>query len=351
MISVGCDVHLANTKIAWLDEDTGETCKPYNVPTHGLGEHLRKLANSRPIRVVLETSTTGFFAARLLHSLQMPVTVVDAFKAKRLLEARTHAKTDKLDAQGLLWILTMGLLPNAQVWLPDETTVQLRELVRTRETAVQQGVRLRNQIRKFLNRHGVPCPFSSLTGLKAKAWLDELQTRLPPALAQCVADYRKRLDGVVESTKSLACTIREFSARLPTIRLLTTIPGVGPLLASTIAAEIGDISRFASAANLRSYARLTPTVRQSSERNVTGPLNKHGNRLLSWALVQAASHFKSSSKTHDMRPTKQYFRVALNRGPKPANVSLARHLTSIIFAMLRDGTAFDPTQLKQPDAA
>ena len=80
---VGCDVHLKNTKVAWLDPDTGESPKPYNVPTRNLGAHLREMAATEELQIALETSTTGYFVARLLRSLQLDAIVVD-------LDARRH---------------------------------------------------------------------------------------------------------------------------------------------------------------------------------------------------------------------------------------------------------------------
>jgi transposase len=342
---VGCDVHLKNTKVAWLDDTTGEAPKPYNVPTAKLGAHLREMAATEELQIALETSTTGYFVARLLRSLQLDATVVDAFKAKRLLEALRQGKTDALDAAGLAWLLAKGALAGAAVWVPDERIIELRELVRGREAAKQGAVRIRNQIRKLLNRHGESCPYSSLTGRKGRLHLDEVQTRLPKGIATSLTTYRGRLDNEAGAAKTLSRQIADLVAQWPMVKLLRTIPGVGLILAATIAAEIGDIARFASAANLRSYARLAPTVFQSGERSTTGPLNKHGNRLLSWALIEAAAHFSRSQKTRGSRPSKHFLRVALRRGPNPARVSLARHLAGIVFAMLRDATTFELARL------
>jgi transposase len=342
---VGCDVHLSNTKVAWIEDDTGEMSKPYNVPTKKLGEHLRGMADTVPLQIALETSTSGFFAAQMLRSFRVEALVVNAFKAKRMLEGLRQSKTDALDAAGLALLLAKGALATAAVWVPDTDTIALRELVRAREAASQAKVRVCNQIRKWLQRHGQSCPYSSLAGPRAQQWLEQYQAQLPPALVPSFASYRQCLVNEHRVLTELTRQIADFVAPLPTVKLLRTIPGVGVVLAATIAGEIGDIHRFASAANLRSYARLAPTVRQSGERRDTGPLNKHGNRLLSWALIQAAGQFSRHHATKDCRPRKQFGRVAMRHGPNPARVSLARRLASIIFAMWRDGAAFDLARL------
>ena len=342
---VGCDVHQSDTKVAWVDDDTGEISRAFSVPTEKLGQRLREMAAAIPLQIAIEVSTTGFFAAQVLRSLKLDAIVVNAFKAKRMLEGLRQSKTDALDAMGLALLLAKGALANAAVWVPDMATIELRELVRAREAASHAKIRTCNHIRNFLQRHGLNCPYTSLVGARAQQWLDQCQITLPAALAMALASYRHSLAAQQQVLIELTRQLADFIAPLPAVRLLRTIPGVGVVLAATIAAEIGDIHRFASAARLRSYARLAPTVHQSGERSSTGPLNKHGNRLLSWALIQAAGQFSRHQATKDCRPRKQFGRVVMRHGPNPARVSLARRLASIMFAMLRDGTPFDLARL------
>ena len=74
----------------------------------------------------------------------------------------------------------------------------------------------------------------------------------------------------------------------PRVSLLSTIPGIGPLLGLTIAAEIGDVARFASARKLIGYSGLAPRVKQSGERSRSGELSNAGSRALRFAAVEAA---------------------------------------------------------------
>jgi transposase len=74
------------------------------------------------------------------------------------------------------------------------------------------------------------------------------------------------------------------------VQLLLTIPGIGELLGLTIAAEIGEISRFASARKLIGYAGLAPTIKQSRQSSWTGRISKAGSPVLRWAAIEAAQH-------------------------------------------------------------
>jgi len=122
-------------------------------------------------------------------------------------------------------------------------------------------------------------------------------------------------------------------------------------LAAIIAGEIGDIARFESACKLRGYTGLVPRVDQSGETRRTGPLVKHANRFLRWALIQTAQNFAHNTQTRDLRMIRNYGRKVYTYGPNPAKVHLARRIVNVIFAMLRDGTEFDARLLARAEAA
>ena len=74
------------------------------------------------------------------------------------------------------------------------------------------------------------------------------------------------------------------------VPLLMTTPGVGWVLGYTIAAEIGDITRFATPTKLAGYTGLCPRVYQSGGKDHRGSLSKNGPKYLRWALIEAATH-------------------------------------------------------------
>ncbi len=115
--------------------------------------------------------------------------------------------------------------------------------------------------------------------------------------------------------------------------LLRTIPGIGPILAYTIAAEIGDIGRFASAKRLVGYTGLCPRVYQSGATDRRGGLAKTGPKYLRWALVEAAVHAAQHPRYRaKYEHTKR--RRGKQQGSQVARVELARELASVIWYML-----------------
>jgi hypothetical protein len=78
-------------------------------------------------------------------------------------------------------------------------------------------------------------------------------------------------------------------------QIIQQLPGIGPVLAAVIVAEIGDATRFRSAAQLCSWAGLTPRHRESDTKVTRGHITKQGSRLLRWALIEAIQHAPAGS--------------------------------------------------------
>ena len=112
-----------------------------------------------------------------------------------------------------------------------------------------------------------------------------------------------------------------------------TVPGISWVLGYTIAAEIGDIGRFASPTKLAGYTGLCPRVHQSGATDRRGALTKAGPKYLRWALIEAAMHASRATRYHD-RYERTKRRLGKQRGAKVARVELARELAAAIWFML-----------------
>jgi transposase len=117
--------------------------------------------------------------------------------------------------------------------------------------------------------------------------------------------------------------LRQDGADHHHVPLLMTVPGIGWVLAYTIAAEIGDISRVDSAKKHAGYSGLCPRVYQSGGTDHRGPLRKNGPRYLRWALVEAAGHAKRHPTYRDHYQATAR-RLGRNRAKRVARVELAR---------------------------
>jgi transposase len=141
--------------------------------------------------------------------------------------------------------------------------------------------------------------------------------------------------------------LREYDADHPYIPLLLTVPGVGHVLAYTIASEIGDIRRFASPKKLTGYTGLCPRVYLSGDRDVRGPLTKNGPKYLRWALIEAATHAARDARYRE-RYERNKQRLGRQRGAKVARVDIARKLAEAIWHILTKNEPFAPAGPAMP---
>jgi len=338
MLYVGLDVHKSFTSMGSFDPATGEFQDLGRVATDP-GQLAQALAGLPAARiVVLEAGRNSWWLAGQLEPHADQVWVVDPKPVRSLEKGRP--KTDRRDAAALARWASRGAL--TVLWRPDAQTMDVRELTRGRHALVGMATRLRNMIRALCARHGEELPKrADLLGARAQARLDSMQ--LEGWAAQVLALLRQLLPLLKQAAEALEVPIQQQAHLHPTAQKLMTIPGVGPVLALTIAAEIGDIARFPSRVQLRSYSGLCPAIHQSGPRTHTGPLTKRGNRWLRWAAVMAAQQVARASYP-DNRLKRLWRRVLFRHGRNPAKTAVARALLDLIYHLLTAQEHYRPTQ-------
>ena len=139
--------------------------------------------------------------------------------------------------------------------------------------------------------------------------------------------------------QALEQTIFDETAEVDAIVRLKTIPAVGPWVATTLYAWIGDVRRFSSARKLASYVGLVPSVWQSSDMKRSGGITKQGTPMLRTALVQAGHVLLSRCRSADAAPLRAIAMRVHSRGKRRniAVVAAARHILRIAHYVLRDG--------------
>jgi transposase len=287
------------------------------------------------VRGVVESMNGARFVHDRLEEHGWEVLIADAAKVKGL--APLACKTDKIDARVLAMLSARDLVP--EIWLPDPSIRRERELARFRLHLVRHRTTLKNRIHAGLVAFGKPCPVSDLFGHAGRELLDRLEIPDP---------WRANIDVSLALIDDLDLQIAALTVQLKRqgvdhryIPLLVTAPGIGWINAYTIASEIGDISRFASAAKLCGYTGLCPRVRQSGAVDARGPLSKQGPKYLRWALFEAALNAcKHPYYRERYQHTKR--RLGRQRGPKVAQIDLSRRLTEAIWHMLTRNEPFAP---------
>ena len=255
-------------------------------------------------------------------------------------------KTDRIDAWVLAELARRALVP--AIWLPDPRVRAERERARWRLHLVRHRSSLKQREHAVLLTHGKPSPVSDLFGMRGRQLLANLG--LPEPWQGTIEASLRLIDELDREITDCERELRRLGANHRYVPLLCTVPGIGWVLAYTIAAEIGDIHRFASPRKLAGYSGLCPRVYQSGGRDLRGPLSKRGPRYLRWALVEAATHACTHPVYHQ-RYTQTKTRIGKQRGAKVAQIDLARRLSEAIWHMLTRDHPFAPAGATDPVAA
>jgi transposase len=272
------------------------------------------------------------------------VEVADAVKVKGL--APLACKTDRIDAWVLAELSRRELVP--AIWLPTFECRAERERARWRLFLVRKRSALKHRVHAQLLAFGHRCPVSDLFGREGRELLEHLDFPEP---------WRGGVEAAVAMIDELEGQITEIDRELKAlgvdhryVPLLMSAPGIAWVLAYTIAAEIGDIDRFSSPKKLCSYTGLCPLVRQSGSKDRRGHLTHAGPKYLRWALIEATSH-ASRHPLYRRRYERTKRRLGRQRGPRVAQIDIARRLAEAIWHMLTRNEPFAPAGATPPLAA
>ncbi len=346
MLHVGLDLSRKRLDFHLLDEQ-GETVEVGAAPPDAdglLGLAARVGRHRQPVRAAIESMNGARFVHDRLELAGWEVEIADALKVKGL--APLACKTDRIDAWVLAELSRRDLVP--AIWLPDPSVRAERERARWRLHLVRHRSSLKQRVHAVLLAHGKPCPVSDLFGVAGRQLLARLE--LPEPWAGSVEASLRLIDELEQEITGCEAELRRLGADHRYVPLLLTIPGIGWVLAYTIAAEIGDIGRFPSPRKLAGYTGLCPRVYQSGESDRRGPLAKQGPKYLRWALVEAAVH-ASTHPVYRERYQRTKTRLGRQRGARVAQVELARKLAEAIWHMLTRKQPFAPAGATNPLAA
>jgi transposase len=321
---VGIDLHRRRSVIVRMTE-SGE-----RLETVRIVNDVERLASvmaraGQAPEVVLEATYGWYWAADALAELGASVHLahplgVKAFEYRRV-------KNDERDAADLADLLRMGRL--AEAWIAPAATRELRELVRHRAKLVALRAHCKAEVHAVLAKCGVQISMSDLFGVAGSALLDRVELPVP---------YRARINSLRRVMETLDFEIDVFTrlsrgrlSRDPGYVAVQQIPGIGPVLAGVLVAEIGDVGRFAGPEQLACWAGLTPKHHESDTHVHRGRITKQGSRLVRWAVVESVQILPRTTRIGAIRD-----RVAARRGRNIGVVAAARHQLGYVFYALRD---------------
>jgi transposase len=209
------------------------------------------------VRACLEMMSGAVWVRERLAEAGWDVEVADARKVKNV--APLACKTDRVDARVLAELCRRELVP--ALWIPSLEERALRERLKRRLHLVRLRTSAKNRVFGLLTQWGLRI---RLERLRQPDGLELLEARgVPEVWRRSVAEALAVIELLDERIAPLDRELGPLARADRRVVLLSTIPGIGPVLGLTIAAEIGDIARFASPRKLIGYSGLAPRVKMA----------------------------------------------------------------------------------------
>lgn len=335
-------IDLGKYKCVSCAYDRATAAAEFRTVTTSRAEVERLIRDARPAVVVIEACTLAGWVHDLCAELGVPCKVANtAAEAWRYKHAKR--KTDRDDALRLAQLEALGQIP--EVVVPRKQIREWRALIAHRQGLVTQRVAAQNRIRAVLVGQGLPAPRG------AKAWtaagLEGIAQFARP-LADCAPEelWRGLLELALTAYRQAEALVATAEARLDAIgkaharvRLLDSVPGLGPRTAEAVVAHLDDPGRFKSGKPVAAYGGLVPRQFQSGEDDRRGRITKRGPAILRKLLVQCAW----AMLRYNPWARKVFERLSRGKARrKQAVVALARKILVRCWAMLRDGAPWRP---------
>jgi transposase len=241
---------------------------------------------------------------------------------------------DKSDAFFIAEQMRLGVLKTGYIYPKEERS--LRDVLRRRTMFVNQRTSQILSFQSLLTRQ--TGQLLSISDIK-KLEIDTLRKMLGNEDNIFMAVQNMEIIRLfTEKIKMIENHIHQKVILRPEFEVLTTIPGVGKILGTTIMLETGDISRFNKAGNYTSYCRCVSANRKSNEKKKGKNNRKNGNKYLSWAYVEAAQKMKQYC------PEAQSFydrKFSKTRNGALARKALGAKLSKAVYYMLRNQEVFE----------
>jgi transposase len=324
-----------------------------DIPT--IQRFVGRLQRQGPVTCCYEAGPCGFELQRALTTRRMPCEVIAPALIPR--RAGDRIKTDRRDAGQLAVLYRAGAL--TAIHIPTEQEEAARDLLRCREDIRADLLRARHRLSKFLLRHGRRFTATKRGWSKRhEVWL-RAQTWPLSALDQTHRAYLRAVDEVLARLRSVEEDLRgllDVEPLRPRVHRLRCFRGIDDLTALTIAVELGDPRRFATAPSTMAFAGLVPSEHSSGTKRAQGGITKTGNAHLRRVLVESAWHYRhhpfvsgtlrarqrgapaeviAQAWTAQQRLHRRYQRLAARGKPKQHIVTaVARELTGFVWAAL-----------------
>ena len=304
---IGLDVHKATIAVAIADAGSRSSPRIHgeiaNTPA-ALARLMGRLsAKGERLSFVYEAGPCGYGVHRQIEAAGHACSVVAPSLIPR--RAGDRVKTDRRDAISLAGLHRAGEL--VAIWVPDTAHEAMRDLVRARASAVRLVRASRQQLSGFLLRHARHYPGAKAWTRSHRTWLAGVTFDHPAQqivlqdMIGAVTDAERRRDLLEAQIRAL---LPEWSMA-PVVEALQALRGVALVVAATLVAEVGDLTRFANPRQLMAHLGLVPSEHSSGASKRRGGITKTGNGAARRAMIEAAWSYRLAARISKAQQDRQ----------------------------------------------
>ena len=342
-IFIGIDVHKTTWEVAVLTESGFLKRHPQEASAKALFDFLRKHYPDGEYHAVYESGFSGFatYYALQEHGIDCVITHAADVPTTQYEEVM---KTDRVDAEKLARALRNGEI-RRPVYIRERDNLDDRAVIRVRSAIRKQLTGEKARVKHMLHCNGVELPerFSNPGTHWSMAFIKWLKEDV-----RLLSSTRRSLDLLVRKVEVMRELLLEATRELRRLsqtdryrdrhKLLTSIPGIGSIVAMNILTEIWDVSRFQNERQFAHYLGLIPTCHDSGPHKANGVNTFRGNRRLATMITEAAW----VAITKDIGLGACYSRHKKDMPPQKAIVKVARRMSNIIYSVLKNDKEYEP---------
>lgn len=289
-----------------------------------------------PCLIGIEACATGHHWARILMALGHEVRLMPASYVKPYVKRQ---KNDATDAEAICEAVARPTMRFVPVKSEEQQSVLM--LHRVRELLIRQRTMLVNALRGHLAEFGIVTR-QGIAGVGTLiALVEGDHVLIPPLARSALLSLIRQLREVHEKVSEMDRQIHAWHRSNELSRRLETIPGIGPITASAIAATVTDASLFKSGRQLAAWIGLVPRQNSSGGKDRLGRISKQGDPYLRRLLVVGAHAVLRFSRNAKVAPTRWAAELLAKKPYNVVAVALANKMARIVWALMRTGRRFE----------
>ena len=341
-IFIGIDVHAKNWEVAIAPEVGNVKRHTQKASAKELFDFLKKHYPDGDYLAVYESGFSGYSTYYALKEVGIECMVIHAADVPTT-QYEEVMKTDRVDSVKLVRSLKAGLLRG--IYIREKENIDDRSVVRIRKTIQKQLSGYKARVKHMLHCNGVTLPerFEKPGSHWSKAFIKWLKEDV-----RLLSSTRNSLDLLIRQVETIRMTLLEATKMMRLLsqteryrhkcELLMTIPGIGFIVSMCILTEVYDVKRFHNEKEFAAYLGLIPTSRSSGDKIAHGEMTFRGNKQLGPMIIEAAW----ITICKDAELGSLYLRYKERMKPQEAIVRIARKLSNIIFAVLKNEKEYVP---------